>query len=118
MRPLFIRPLFALSWLLVAPACAAAAPPAGPPDQPVPASEPREELVVHIDLPRTPRCDESFELAMYADRGVELIAWGPSSRSCVGRTAKVRFLPKRLGKEKLLEVMRAHATNVTTEVAK
>jgi hypothetical protein len=110
--------MLGLALVLLGAACGGAAQAAGPPDEPVPASEPREELVVRIDLPRTPRCDEAFELALYGDRGVELIQWSPLSRSCVGRIAQVRFLPKRLGREKLLETMRAHATSVSTETVK
>jgi hypothetical protein len=87
-RPLLI-PLAALA--LIAGACAAATP---APEAPAPPSEPRATLRLKLDLERRQHCEEAFDLAVYQDRGVELIAWDEGSR-CEGRTATVRYLPGR-----------------------
>ena len=43
------------------------------PDAPVAADEPRATLRLQLTLPFAPDCEEAFDLALYANRGVELI---------------------------------------------
>jgi hypothetical protein len=100
----------ALVALLSAPvACAEAAlPPAGEPDRPVPPSEPRATLDVLLDLPRRVGCEGAFELALYTNRGIELVEWqGDGARDCTARRAKVRFLPARLSRDKAIALIRS-----------
>ena len=96
-------------------ACAAplsAAPPRH--DEPIPAGEPREVLHLAIDLPKTATCEETFDLALYGSRAVDLVEWEGSSTKCAGRRAIIRFLPHRITREKLLESIKKLA--VKTEV--
>ncbi len=93
-------------------ACAGRGAPPGHPDEPVPASEPRAELTVRVELPATQGCFETFDLAVYADRGIELLAWAPAARSRCDRALTVRYLPRRLERARVLERLRAHATRV------
>lgn len=92
-----------------APACARTACAASPPDQPVPASEPRATLVVELDLPRAQNCDERFDLALYQDRGVELVSWDSAPQRCHARRATIRYLPKRLVRAQLIETVQKNA---------
>jgi hypothetical protein len=105
--------LFALSSL---PACGRVACAAAQlPDQPVPAGEPRATLAVKLDLPRAANCDEKFDLAIYEDRGVELVTWdGGGAGACKGRRATIRYLPKKLDRSKLLRAVEKLA--LATEV--
>ncbi len=93
-------------------ACGGRVGPPGHPDEPVPATEPRAELTVRVELPATQGCFETFDLAVYADRGIELLAWAPGTRSRCERTLTVRYLPRRLERARVLERLRAHATRV------
>ena len=65
-------------------------------DEPVPASEPRATLSAHVDLPQQPRCEETFDLALYKDPGVDLITWDAHPATCRDRSLRVRYLPRRL----------------------
>ncbi len=83
----------------------------GPHDEPVPATEPRATLRVAVDLDRRTGCEEAFDLAVYAHRAVERIAWEPPSAAspCVARSATVTFVPSRLPQAELISFMRSHA---------
>ena len=81
-------------------------------DVPVPASEGRETLDVVLDLPPGASCEETFELALYEDRGVDLVTWAPGARGCAGRTARVRFLPGRVSRAALVQELKTAATKV------
>ncbi len=83
---------------VLAGACGARSP---EPDVPAPASEPRATLRLHVDLPRAQRCEEAFDLALYQDRGIELISWDDGSR-CEDRTITVRYLPRRTTPEQVI----------------
>jgi hypothetical protein len=99
-------PLIVLLALFSLPACGRSACAAAQSfDQPVPAGEPRATLVVKLDLPRAANCDEKFDLALYQDRGVELVTWEPQG-SCQGRRATIRYLPKKLERPRLLEAVK------------
>ncbi len=103
--------VFATIWLCAA--CGAStqppAVPAGPPDQPVPASVPRGEVHGAIDLTPRSDCEEAFDLAVYKNRGVDLITWDDLDGRCVGREVEVTYLTDRLTKQRLLELIRAHS---------
>lgn len=74
-------------------------------DEPVPASEPRQEARLRLTLPPSADCEERFDLALYEHRGVDLIQWD-DTEGCRSRTARVRFLPRRLSRDALLERVR------------
>jgi hypothetical protein len=109
--------------LLLGPLGCAATGPAelgpGVPDQPVPASEPRAELRLTVDLPASRECEESLDLALYRNRGVDLVAWDERRGSCEGRRIVIRYLPRQLTAEQALELVRAHCrrANVAQEQA-
>ena len=70
-----------------------------PPEGPgplAPASEPRGILRLGVDLPRAQRCEESFDLAAYANPGIELITWDDNEGRCRDRVIAVRYLPRRI----------------------
>ena len=100
--------------MLVLPACgkAACAAPLAP-DVPVPATEPRATLRVEVDLPRKGGCDEAFDLALYENRGVELVRWDEGQTKCEHRKGVVRYLPKRLSRDALLKEIQRLSTKTT-----
>jgi len=108
-----------LSWsflfiVSMAQACAGPTAVAAPPrhDEPVPANEQRATMKVKVDLAKTATCEESFDVALYASRGVDLVDWEGPFGKCAGRTATIRYLPKRITKEQLLESVRKLSTKV------
>ena len=84
-------------------------------DRPVPASEPRAEVALKLDLPRTSSCEEDFDLALYADPGVDFIAWARAESGCSGRSVRIRYLPRRLEREALLARVERLASKVQVE---
>lgn len=91
-------------------ACSAQLGPQAPSwDTQVPASEPRAELQLALDLEPVSDCDERFDLSLYEERGVELLAWDETplaSQRCTGRRLTVRYLPRRLTRDALLARVR------------
>jgi len=85
-----------------------------PPDTPVPAGEPRAILRVKLDLARESACDETFDLALYKDRGVDLITWDDAKGRCNDRAVTVRYLPKRVSRDALLGNIRK--ASIRTEI--
>ncbi len=81
-------------------------------DEPVAASEPRETLIVQLDLPKTASCEETFDLALYGSRAVDLVSWEGTTTKCAGRKAKIRYLSKRITREALMEQLKKLATKV------
>ena len=75
-------------------------------DLPVPKEEPRATLRLRLDLPRSSACEEAFDLALYQHKGVELVEWEGNVARCGGRTARIRYLPKKLGRDDLLKNIR------------
>lgn len=105
-------------------ACGAGTPAA---DVPVAQNEPRETARVLIDLPKTASCTEQFDLAVYENRSIEMIAWkddeggdraSESSPDCEHRIAEVRFLSRHISKSDVLSLLRSHATRVTETTTK
>jgi hypothetical protein len=82
-------------------------------DTPIPMAEKRATVRVLVDLEPLSNCDERFDLAMYEERGVELIAWDPETRGCQGRRATVRFVPGRIAREAVLERIRKLSKTAT-----
>jgi len=93
--------------LLVLGCARGAAPPAAPPhDAPVSPAEPRAELGLALSLPAAPDCEERFDLALYREPGVELIAWDERAGRCEDRRATIRYFPRRLDRDALLARVR------------
>lgn len=100
--------LFAL-----AQACAGPAANAAPRhDEPVAEGEPRATLLVQVDLPKTAACEENFDLALYGSRAIDLVSWEGTPTKCSGRKAKIRYLPKRITREALMDQLKKLATKV------
>lgn len=78
-------------------------------DMPVPKGEPRAEMQLRLDLAPAQGCEETFDLALYEDRGVDLVQWDASAGACAGRVVVIRYLPQKLSAEGLLALVRAHA---------
>ena len=96
-------------------------------DAPVAANEPRETTLVLIDLKKTATCTEAFDLAVYENRNIEMIAWkddegsphtSTSAPDCEHRIAEVRFLSRHISKADVLSLLRSHATRVTESTRK
>lgn len=78
-------------------------------DTPIPANEPRAELRLKLDLEPVSDCDERFDLALYEERGVELLSWdqqGLERRGCSERRVTVRYVPGRVTRDALLARVR------------
>jgi hypothetical protein len=84
-------------------------------DEPVPANEPRAELRLTLDLPRTSTCEEDFDLALYRDRAVDLIEWGSAEPGCSGRRVKIRYLSRRIERTALVSRVQGLASKVRVE---
>ena len=72
-------------------------------DRPVPPDVPRNEVRLTVDLEPAQDCEERFDLALYEDRGIDLIKWDAGVGSCVGRTVTVRFLPGSIDRQRVLD---------------
>ena len=105
---------FARALAVVAITACSAAPVAAAPrhDEPVAASEPRETVKLAVDLPKSASCEEAFDLALYRDRGVDLVEWGGPPTKCAGRTVVIRFLPKRTTRAQVIDRVRKLAASV------
>jgi hypothetical protein len=66
-----------------------------------PASEPRGTMRLAIDLPPAQRCAETFDLAIYQEPGIELVAWDDGPSRCAGRVIEVRYLPNKTTPERV-----------------
>lgn len=81
-------------------------------DVPVPASEQRVEMKLRVDLAPAQGCEEAFDLALYKDRGVDLVQWDKNTGACASRVITVRYLPRRTSADALLKAVQAHAAKV------
>jgi len=84
-----------------------------PPDQPVPASEPRAELSARVDLTPARDCEEAFDLAVYEQRAIELVAWDDRVGTCHDRAIDIRYLSRKISRDKVIQTVRSHAERVT-----
>jgi hypothetical protein len=91
--------------------------PLPPPDQPVPASEPRAMVTLRVDLKPGPDCEEAFDLALYANRAVDLIEWDDDAGDCPEREVRIRYLSNQISREELILEVQRHAqqASVTPE---
>jgi hypothetical protein len=97
----------------------AASEPASPEfDKPVPASEKRAELRLRVDLAPAQACEEAFDLALYKNRGIDLIEWDQNAGACAGRAIVVRYLPQRTSEAEILKSARGLAAKVERAAAK
>ena len=108
-RPVTRRLLLAPSLLLLG-ACATAG---HTPEAPVPASEPRAVVRLHVDLDRAQDCEEAFDLALYRSRSIDLVAWDPGVTRCTDRTLTVRYLSRRASREDVVRAATAAGARVT-----
>ena len=92
-------------------AACAAAPRA--PDAPVPASEPRAVVRLHVDLVRAQDCEEAFDLALYQSRAVELVAWDAGAGGCADRTVTIRYFPRQASRGDVVRSAVSVAAKVT-----
>jgi hypothetical protein len=81
-------------------------------DRPVAASEPRAELHVELELAPSHDCEERFDLALYADRGVHLVEWSDARNPCSERRARIVYLTRQLDERRLLELVKKLARSV------
>jgi len=75
-------------------------------DRPIAPSEPRATLALRIDLEPGPRCEERFDLDLYRDRRVELVAWDAQRFACSDRAATIHYLSRQLSRAALLTRVR------------
>jgi hypothetical protein len=80
-------------------------------DAPIPAAEPRATLKATLDLAPVSDCDERFDLALYEERGVELVTWD-EARGCTGRRIVVRYVPARVSRDALIRAMQKASRRV------
>jgi hypothetical protein len=71
-------------------------------DRPPPASEPRAELGLELDLAPASDCEERFDLALYQDRRVDLVRWDENHGACAARLVSIRYLSAKLSEAELL----------------
>ena len=116
-RPTGVHPrlvnwsLLPVASLLLAAGCAASG---HTPEAPVPASEPRAEVRLRVELVRAQGCEEAFDLALYRTRAVELIAWEPGAGRCTDRTLTIRYLSRQASRDDVLRAAAAAGATVTT----
>lgn len=89
-------------------------------DVPVAASEPRAQVRVVLALVPRIGCDEAFDLALYENRGVELVTWesAPSPLppgSCRELRATGRYLPKHVTRAELVRRVQQLSISVKVE---
>src|SRR5690606_16426778 len=80
-------------------------------DRPVPAGEPRAELGLELDLEPASDCEERFDLALYRDRRVDLVAWDGGD-GCTRRTVRIRYLSAQMTQAELEEAVKELARAV------
>jgi hypothetical protein len=108
-----MRRVALFSMPLAAALTACAAPPLAPPDTPVPPGEPRAEVRLVIDLERASDCEETFDLAVYRDRRIDLVTWDASPGRCDGRVVVVRYLAGRVSRDEVVHIAERAARKVT-----
>jgi len=82
-------------------------------DRPVPATEPRAELALTLDLEPLQDCEERFDLALYQDRRIDLVQWDGAKGACIGRRVTIRYLSAKLDRDELIRLVRQLAQQVS-----
>ncbi|MBI4953745.1 MAG: hypothetical protein HY908_17100 [Myxococcales bacterium] len=81
-------------------------------DKPVPRDVPRATVSLRLDLHPSQDCEERFDLALYQDRGIDLIEWDAERGRCADRHVRVRFLSQATSPEKVLALATKLAARV------
>lgn len=117
-----LRPRLIFASLVLHAGCGGELPPvaASGHDVPVAASEPRARVRVVLALLPRIGCDEAFDLALYENRGVELVTWeSPPSAvppgSCRELRATVRYLPRHITRAELVRRVQQLSISVKVE---
>lgn len=89
-------------------------------DAPVAANEPRAQARMVLALVPRIACDEAFELALYENRGVELVTWESSATplppgSCRELRTTVRYLPRHITRAELVRRVQQLSISVKVE---
>ncbi len=79
-------------------------------DNAVDCDEPRAMLHAQVDLGSGSACEERFALELYENAGIELVMWD-SANGCRDRNVIVRYLPKRISKQALINQVTKLAVN-------
>ena len=82
-------------------------------DRPVPPGVARADVRLLVDLEPAQDCEEAFDLALYRDRGIDLISWDDAVGSCTDRHVTIRFLETKLNKSQVLDQVRKVARKVS-----
>jgi hypothetical protein len=94
-------------------ACAGASPGHGAgPDAPVPANAPRATSIFEVDLEPGSDCEQAFDLALYENRGIDLIEWDDHAGSCRQRRVEIRYLSGRVSAKDVRDLVGKHSTKV------
>ncbi len=110
---LHLAALILMPWLVGCPAAPAIVQAPVDFDRPVDPSLPRAQRDYQVDLTPAHDCEERFDLALYRNRGVELIAWDEAKGACTGRNITVRYLSSQLSDAQLTALVRQHAVSAT-----
>ncbi len=107
------RWVLSVALLLGASACTGMAAVNSPgPDAPVPANEQRASLSFVVDLEPGSDCEQQFDLAVYEDRGVDLIQWDDRTGSCHGRKVTIRYLARHTSADAVRALVEKHSNRV------
>lgn len=101
-----------VAFALVTAACGGVPAATGPgPDTPVPRSEPRSDVRYQLELEPGHDCEREFDLALYENRGIDLLEWDDQD-GCRERQLTVRFFERKLTKQQVRELVDRHAKKV------
>ncbi len=81
----------------------------------MPASAPRQDVTLKVDLEPASDCEEQFDLAVYRERAVEIIAWDDNAGSCSGRGVTIRFLTQKIDEAGVIRLAKEHAVAVKAQ---
>jgi hypothetical protein len=84
--------------------------PAG--DVPVPPTAARATVHLMLDLAPVHGCERAFDLALYRDRGVDLVEWDRQPGACAGRRVVIRYLSARTDRAAVIAKARGLAARV------
>lgn len=114
-RRLSIYSFFVLSLVFVG--CAATPIAAQTPSDTAPArSEPRADLRLLLDLRTAQDCEESFDLALYRNRAVELIEWDNQKGICKARQLRIRYLSTKIQETELMREVASIAERISPAI--
>jgi hypothetical protein len=115
MRSSFRNALISLGLATVALACRPSAFPeaqTGARDVPPLTTAPRATLSVEVDLASSSACAQDFDVAVYKNTAVVMVAWQNAS-GCSARRAKVEYLSGQIQEAAVLDLLKKNAKRVT-----